>query len=365
MAAHPQLARVFVLALVFAHVLLCVRAQDNETETEDECASEEPPEYDRGFHIGAIFIILVTSLTGAVIPLVARHAGTGISPIALACAKLFGAGVILATGLIHMWPEADQSLTNPCLSTTFTEDYTAFAGLFALAAILCVMQLQIAASIYLQSRHKHKHAPTASKSELVAVTTLDGKAADGAHPHHDGHGHGDADTGHVHALIFDARVEKHVGTLVLELGIASHSVIIGVTLGVTPDNEFRPLLAALVFHQFFEGLALASVVIESEFKRVWVPIAMILFYSITTPVGVAIGVGVHDHYNENATGTLLSTGILEAIAAGILVYDALVNVITPHIACPLFRDTTTASRAVQLACLWLGAACMAVLAHWA
>ncbi len=38
----------------------------------------------------------------------------------------------------------------------------------------------------------------------------------------DGHAHGETDEGHAHALAFDARIEKRVGTYILELGIASH-----------------------------------------------------------------------------------------------------------------------------------------------
>ena len=30
--------------------------------------------------------------------------------------KAFGAGVILATGFVHMFPDAMNSFTNPCLS---------------------------------------------------------------------------------------------------------------------------------------------------------------------------------------------------------------------------------------------------------
>jgi len=51
---------------------------------------------------------------------------------------------------------------------------------------------------------------------------------------------------------------------VLELGIALHSVLIGVALGVagTPAAA-KPLAAALVFHQSFEGFALGSAIAEA------------------------------------------------------------------------------------------------------
>ncbi len=141
-------------------------------------------------------------------------------------------------------------------------------------------------------------------------------------------------------------------------------MIIGIALGVEID-KFKELLIALVFHQFFEGLALATVIIESNFKSKVTPMIMLAFYSLTTPIGVAIGLGIHQSYNENSRSNLLVTGILDSISAGILIYDALVNIITPHVACPLFRATNHLRQFAQLIALWLGAALMAVLGRWA
>ena len=124
-------------------------------------------------------------------------------------------------------------------------------------------------------------------------------------------------------------------------------------------------LAALIFHQFFEGMALASVVVEGDFRSKLVPIFMVVFYSLTTPIGVAIGIGVHSNYNGNASATLISRGVLDALSAGILIYDALVNIITPHIGCPMFRESTPFQQVVQMASLWLGAAIMAIIGRWA
>jgi len=46
---------------------------------------------------------------------------------------------------------------------------------------------------------------------------------------------------------------------VLELGTVVHSVIIGISLGASESpNTIRPLVAALTFHQFFEGMGLGS-----------------------------------------------------------------------------------------------------------
>jgi hypothetical protein len=318
-------------------------------------------------------------------------------------------------------------------------------GLFALLAILFVQVLQVTASIYLQDNARARSHKTPAKSSqrhfeidftkegssgaLTASTDTDEpmdepmmenddhghdggerhlEAGDLRGHHHKVHEHGgSSDAGHAHSLVFDARIEKHVGTYVLEFGIASHrcalslsakalafspflfltnllntagvfnplrlippfslshpSVLIGIALGVATD-EFKTLLAALIFHQFFEGLSLGTVILESGFNARWQPFAMVLFYSITTPIGVAIGVGLHETYNENARDTLIVNGVLDSISSGILIYDSLVNIITPHIACPLFRETNWLSRVMQIASLWLGAGIMAIIGRWA
>ena len=52
---------------------------------------------------------------------------------------------------------------------------------------------------------------------------------------------------------------------VLESGIAFHSVLIGIALGVSDSPcTIRPLLAALTFHQFFEGVALGSCLLQAS-----------------------------------------------------------------------------------------------------
>ena len=52
-------------------------------------------------------------------------------------------------------------------------------------------------------------------------------------------------------------------TQVLELGIVVHSVVIGLSLGAS-DNPctIRPLIAALCFHQLFEGMGLGGCILQ-------------------------------------------------------------------------------------------------------
>ena len=48
---------------------------------------------------------------------------------------------------------AIQSLTNPCLGKTWSEDYTAFAGLFAVLAILFMQLIQFSITTIFENNH--------------------------------------------------------------------------------------------------------------------------------------------------------------------------------------------------------------------
>lgn len=50
---------------------------------------------------------------------------------------------------------------------------------------------------------------------------------------------------------------------VLELGIVVHSVIIGISLGTSGSTStVKTLMAALTFHQFFEGMGLGGCITQ-------------------------------------------------------------------------------------------------------
>ena len=54
---------------------------------------------------------------------------------------------------------------------------------------------------------------------------------------------------------------------------------------------------------------------------------MAFFFSITTPLGIAIGIGIASSYKENSPTALLVEGIFDSTSAGILIYMSLVDLI--------------------------------------
>lgn len=91
---------------------------------------------------------------------------------------------------------------------------------------------------------------------------------------------------------------------------------------------------------------------------------MSLFFSFTTPVGIALGIGIASIYRENSPTALIVEGIFNSASAGILIYMALVDLLAAD-----FMDTRIQNNGkLQLwtnVSLLVGAGCMSLLAKWA
>jgi len=112
--------------------------------------------------------------------------------------------------------------------------------------------------------------------------------------------------------------------LLVEGTILAHSVLIGFDLGLQNKAGWLPLITAICFHQFFEGFALGQVVMEAKFDTLK-NCLMVFFYSITTAVGVAIGIGLYmgHNYDGKSVAADITIGILNALCGGILLFMGL------------------------------------------
>ncbi|KAA8515520.1 hypothetical protein F0562_018869 [Nyssa sinensis] len=148
------------------------------------------------------------------------------------------------------------------------------------------------------------------------------------------------------------------------LSIVVHSVIIGISLGASESPKIiMPLIAALTFHQFFEGIGLGGCICQAKFKSGAVTI-MALFFSLTTPVGIIIGIGITNVYKDNSPTALIVEGIFNAASAGILIYMALVDLLAADFMNPRMQSNGRLQMGANVSLL-LGVAFMSLLAKWA
>ncbi len=154
--------------------------------------------------------------------------------------------------------------------------------------------------------------------------------------------------------------------LILEFGVIFHSVIIGLNLGTT-GAEFNTLYPVLVFHQSFEGLGIGARMSAIPFpKRLsWLPWFLCSGYGLTTPIAIAVGLGVRYTYESGSFTANVVSGVLDAISAGILIYTSLVELLARDF---LFNPELTRSSkrlTFMIVCVLLGTAVMALLGKWA
>ncbi|GFP90115.1 zinc transporter 4 chloroplastic [Phtheirospermum japonicum] len=351
----------------------------------------------------AIGAILVMGVSGVSIPLLGKKRRFLRTDSNLfVAAKAFAAGVILATGFVHILPDATSALTDPCLPE-FPWSKFPFSGFITMMAALATLLADFVGTQYYEGKQeKRKSQPAgvdsssdaASESGIVAAGSNNGKVfgeeeggamhivgmhAHAAHHRHShsleegacaGHVTGDDDShGHSHSHGFgggdeEGGVRHIVVSQVLELGIVSHSVIIGLSLGVSHSPcTIRPLIGALSFHQFFEGFALGGCISQAKFRSLHSTL-MACFFAVTTPLGIAVGIGISSIYNANSARALIIEGILDSISAGILVYMALVDLIAADFLSKRM-SCNVRLQVVSYFVLFLGAVLMSSLAVWA
>ncbi|EMD35745.1 hypothetical protein CERSUDRAFT_84842 [Gelatoporia subvermispora B] len=214
------------------------------------------------------------------------------------------------------------------------------------------------------------------------------------HGHARGHSHGGQGHGHTHMDIeqwngYDSEDEESVdeadpavkvgrrrqivGILMLQMGIMMHSLVIGLTLAIASGPEFTSLVAAIIFHQLFEGLSLGIRIAglpssskDTGFSRISGRVlkpTLALSFAITVPVGITIGLAVFGAgRSEGGPKLKLIQGLMSAISAGMLIYAACVEmlagdfVMDPH----LWRSSVR-RQILAIVSLFAGVAAMAAI----
>ncbi|KAB5538283.1 hypothetical protein DKX38_015816 [Salix brachista] len=160
------------------------------------------------------------------------------------------------------------------------------------------------------------------------------------------------------------RYYELVHVQVLEIGIVVHSVVIGVSMGASTNQcTIRPLIAALCFHQLFEGMGLGGCILQAEYGMKTKAI-LVLFFSTTTPFGIVLGIGLSNVYSDRSPTALIVVGLLNASSAGLLNYMALVDLLAADFMGPKLQGSMRLQAWSYIAVL-LGAGGMSVMAKWA
>ncbi|KAI0112748.1 Zip-domain-containing protein [Hypoxylon sp. NC0597] len=283
-----------------------------------EC-SRRDREYNIPLRIGLLFVILATSFIGVAGPICLKPVLSRKYQTIFVVLKQFGTGVIIATAFVHLLTHAQLMFTNECLGEL---EYEATAAAIVMGGLFFAFVVE---------NTSHRVA-----QKLSAGTQYN---------------------------------DEVVGVAVLEAGIIFHSILVGITLVVAGDSFFVTLFVVILFHQMFEGLALGTRIasiglhVQADGSNTNSSLAtpvgdhsldgqdlaitdtrnsttankgpqslslskkllMAAAFAVTTPVGMAIGIGALKRFNGNDPSTLIALGTLDALSAGILIWVGVVE----------------------------------------
>lgn len=215
--------------------------------------------------------LLVTSLIGGWIAM--RLCATGKCSRLLSSANALAGGFFLGAALLHLLPEAQESLE-------MIEGPLPWAMILCLAGFLLILLLE-----RLAIPGGHHHAPDSA------------------------------------ALSTRSTLYPYVLTIVLSL----HSVIAGYAIGAGGTlNLVLVIFAAEISHKLSAAFALGVSLMRSGMPGARMRRVLLLF-ALMTPAGIALGEFVSSRIHGN-TASLVS-GVINAIAAGTFLYVAIVDII--------------------------------------
>jgi zinc transporter 1/2/3 len=326
------------------------------TSVSDRCARVSR-DYNIPLRIGSIFVVLVTSAIAVFVPLILRSSanfkGTN---LVFTVIKQFGTGVILATGFVHLLTHADLMFKHECVGELL---YEATTTAIAMGGLLLAFTVEYIGCRFIESRAvRRANAPVHQESSPASSDTS--ISSEGDKPEI-------APVAPAHAHVHAEPGDDKLSVLVMELGIIFHSILIGITLVVAGDSGFSQLLIVIIFHQGFEGLALGTRIAELSPQRelTFNKMCLASMFALVTPIGMAIGIGVRNHFNGNDRETLLALGTLDALSAGILMYVGAVEMLAGDWIWGEMRTSSAAKTVSAGAALVAGLVLMGVLAKWA
>lgn len=324
--------------------------------------------------IASIFVLLVVSAAGSFSPILAiKYQTLGVPSWVIFVARYFGSGVILATAFIHLLGESNTSFSSPCLGDAYKEYL--WGSALALMGSFTMFTIEVATQRLVDTKAKKRAASSDGLSSIIecggSVTgkglalrktslEMESSIADletGINK--------ETETRMRSGLDFDASggitnvptkselsisqdgpvslsrtpsnmtqdatedqsaFQKIFNIFLLEFGIIFHSVFVGLSLAVAGE-QFITLFVAISFHQFFEGLGLGARFATAKWPphMARFPWYLSLAYSLTTPLGIAAGLGVRHLYLNNDNTSLLVVGIFDGFCSGLLIYSCLIE----------------------------------------
>jgi len=154
---------------------------------------------------------------------------------------------------------------------------------------------------------------------------------------------------HSHGMLDSDEQVHSLRSLVLLLALSTHTVFEGMALGLQETTaQVWTLFLAIIVHKIIMSFTAGLRFIES-LKDVKRTILYILIFSVTAPIGIAIGLAVTEA-GRNGLATDITSAILQGVATGTFVYVTFFEV--------LLEEMTNNQSIAKVLCVIIGFACI-------
>ncbi|MCJ1394333.1 high-affinity Zn(2+) transporter zrt1 [Xylographa bjoerkii] len=314
--------------------------------------------------VSILFVIFIVSTVFTALPVVAKRVRWMKIPLYVYLfIRYFGANTILATALIHLLDSANGRM-GPDTYDGIIGNWTPYSWYTAIVLmsiiVICtvgfgaqhLIEVQYGAQQQTEIRediksiipllHKHKGDNAMPQNDRHAYSSIElnpyvrpndngtdlalAKAVRAYEKQISAIGFYDEDKEHQIACARSAK-QQITAFLTLEFRVLFHSVIVGLTLGII-RNKFSSLYWILLFRQPLEGLGIGARLCAVAFKRgSWLPWILCALYALTTPVGITVGLAVHNTYDPGSFTAGVVAGVLDSMSTGSLIYTGLMELL--------------------------------------
>ncbi|CCW71979.1 unnamed protein product [Phytomonas sp. Hart1] len=325
-------------------------------------------------HVTAIFIVLLSSLLGTLLPIITRSVPLlRENPFIFVLAKTAATGVLLAVSTIHLIGEAVETLNEPCVPQSLQHFYGPYGFFLVVLAALIMHAVDFKLDEIAKGWLKQQSQSQTSAEGKVGCQENYGTLSEAGETIHK-EDESSPECGHHHGGVLPptSMVQLHrvISAISLEFGVTLHSIFVGLNMGLTMDSSLKPLLVALVFHQLFEGMALGSRLAEAKLSRLW-DIVLVMIFSVGGPLGMTISTVAVSIRRDAMTGGwfALMLGSLGSFCGGILLYLAFSLLfsdfsrdVKAH--CSDNMPRKTIKKIAMFVSLWTGMLLMAIIGKW-
>jgi len=231
------------------------------------------------FRIISIFIVLVCSGVGVCSTLLAKYF---LNVNMITFLKTIGTGVLLSCCFIHLLQPSNQTFNSGCVPGQFEN----FGYIYCMISFLLMQFLQNYLNFLARKREENCKKCISSIEPEMDIEAMG-------------------------VVLQNKNIQE---TLLIEIVFNIHSIIIGITTGSA--SNIVPLIIALSFHQFFEGIALGARLFLTK-HGVFSDFLFALLFTLSSPVGIGLGIAI---LHLNGPSFLMVQATLDGITSGVLLH---------------------------------------------